>query len=58
MAAAPSFAVTPIAAPVRNAAEVESAVSALATEASGSLKVMPDATTNSHSKLIIRLAAR
>jgi putative ABC transport system substrate-binding protein len=58
MAAAPSFAVTPIAAPVRNAAEIESAVSALATEASGSLIVMPDATTNSHSELIIRLAAR
>jgi putative tryptophan/tyrosine transport system substrate-binding protein len=58
MAAAPLFAVTPIAAPVRNAAEIESAVSALATEANGSLIVMPDATTNSHSDLIIGLAAR
>jgi putative tryptophan/tyrosine transport system substrate-binding protein len=43
---------------VRNAAEIESAIAALATEPGGSLIVMPDATTNSHSDLIIGLAAR
>ena len=57
-AAAPSFAVEPIATSVHNAAEIEGAITALATEPSGSLIVMPDATTNSHSDLIIGLAAR
>jgi len=58
MAAAQSFAVEPIATPVHNAAEIEGAITALASEPGGSLIVMPDATTNSHSELIIRLAAR
>ena len=58
MAAAPSFAVEPIATSVHNAAEIEGAITALATEPGGSLIVMPDATTNSHSELIIGLAAR
>jgi putative tryptophan/tyrosine transport system substrate-binding protein len=58
MAAAPAFAVAPIATPVHNAAEIEGAITAFATEPGGSLIIMPDATTNSHSDLIIGLAAR
>jgi putative ABC transport system substrate-binding protein len=58
MAAAPLFAVRPMAASVRTASEIEDAITALATEPDGGLIVMPDATTNSHSELIIGLAAR
>jgi putative ABC transport system substrate-binding protein len=58
MAAAPSFAVRPMTTSVRTAAEIEGAITALATEPDGGLIVMPDATTNSHSELIIGLAAR
>jgi len=58
MAAAPSFALEPIAAPVHSAAEIEGALTALATKPDGGLVVFPDATTNSHSKLIIELAAQ
>ena len=58
MAAAPSFAVKAIATPVHNAPEIEGAIAAFANEPGGSLIVMPDATTNSHSELIIGLAAR
>jgi ABC-type uncharacterized transport system substrate-binding protein len=58
MAVAPSFAVKPIVTSVRNAAEIEGAITAFASEPGGSLIVMPDATTNSHSELIIGLAAR
>jgi putative ABC transport system substrate-binding protein len=56
MAAAPSFALEPIAVPVHSAAEIEGAVTVLATKPGGGLVVMPDATTNSHSQLIIGLA--
>jgi ABC-type uncharacterized transport system substrate-binding protein len=58
MAAAPSFAVKPMATAVRNAAEIEGAITAHASETGGSLIIMPHATTNSHSELIIGLAAR
>ena len=58
MAAAPSFSVEPIASPVHNGAEIERAITALATKPDGGVVVLPDATTNSHSELIIGLAAR
>jgi putative ABC transport system substrate-binding protein len=58
MAAAPSFAVKAIATPIHNAPEIEGAIAAFATEPDGSLIILPDATTNSHSELIIGLAAR
>jgi putative tryptophan/tyrosine transport system substrate-binding protein len=58
MAAAPAFAVEPIATPVHSAAEIEDVMTALATKPGGGLVVLPDATTNSHSQLIIGLAAQ
>jgi ABC-type uncharacterized transport system substrate-binding protein len=43
--------------PVHNAAEIEGAITTLATKPGSGLVVLPDATTNSHSELIIGLAA-
>jgi putative tryptophan/tyrosine transport system substrate-binding protein len=57
-AAAASFAVTPIEAPVHNVGEIESALGALASEPNSGLVVMPDAFTPVHRDLIITLAAR
>jgi putative ABC transport system substrate-binding protein len=55
--AARSFAVEPIAAPVGDAAEIESALASIAREPGGGLIVMPDAFTTVHRKLIIEQAA-
>jgi putative tryptophan/tyrosine transport system substrate-binding protein len=55
--AARSFAVEPIAAPVSDAAEIESALASIAREPGGGLIVMPDAFTTVHRKLIIEQAA-
>ena len=57
-AAAPSFAVTPISAAVRDAAEIERVVDAFAREPNGGLMVLPDVSTTNHRDLIIALAAR
>ncbi len=56
--AAASFAVEGIAAPLRDASELESVVAAQAGEPNGSLIVMPDAFTNVHRAEVISLAAR
>jgi putative ABC transport system substrate-binding protein len=53
-----SFAVEPIAAPVKDADEIASAVAAMASKPGGSLIVMPDAFTTVHRQLIILLSAR
>src|SRR6516162_6342319 len=55
--AARSFAVEPIAAPVSDAAEIESALASIAWKPGGGLIVMPDAFTTVHRKLIIEQAA-
>jgi putative ABC transport system substrate-binding protein len=55
---APSFAITPIAAPVANADDIASTVAALGREAGASLIVMPDAFMTVHRQLIILLSAR
>ncbi len=57
-AAAASLAVTPIEAPVHNVGDIESALSALASEPNGGVVVMPDAFTPVHRGLIIALTAR
>ena len=57
-AAAPSFAVEPIATHVQNAAEIERAIDSLAHESNVGLIVSPDFTTTVHRELIIALAAR
>jgi putative ABC transport system substrate-binding protein len=57
-AAAPSFAVEAIAAPVRDASELESVVAALARAPNGSLIVMTDSFTTAHRVEITALAAR
>jgi putative tryptophan/tyrosine transport system substrate-binding protein len=57
-AAAASFAVEVIAAPVRDATELESVVAAQAREPNGGLIVMPDSFTTGHRAEIISLAAR
>jgi ABC-type uncharacterized transport system substrate-binding protein len=57
-AAAPSFAVEAIAAPVRDKSELESAVAALARESNGGFAVMPDSFTDAHRVEITSLAAR
>jgi putative ABC transport system substrate-binding protein len=56
-AAAPSFSVKPIAAPVHDDTEVEGAMASLGREPGGGLIVVPDAFTTSHRKPIIELAA-
>jgi putative tryptophan/tyrosine transport system substrate-binding protein len=55
---APTFAVKPVAAPVRDADEIERACAALAGERNGGLLVPPDAITTARRELIIALAAR
>jgi putative tryptophan/tyrosine transport system substrate-binding protein len=57
-AAAPSFAVEAIAAPVRNGSELESIISAQAREPNGGLIAMPDSFTDAHRVEITSLAAR
>jgi putative ABC transport system substrate-binding protein len=57
-AAAASFAVEAIAAPVRDRSELESVVSAHAREPNGGLIVMPDSFTDLHRAEITSLAAR
>jgi putative ABC transport system substrate-binding protein len=57
-AAAPSFAVAAITAPVRNLSELESVVAAQAREPNGGLIVMPDSFTDTHREEIISLVAR
>src|SRR5712692_9147595 len=57
-AAAPAFAVTPIAAPGRDAAEIERVIDAFAREPNGALMVLPDVSTVNQRDLIIALAAR
>ena len=57
-AAAPSFAVEAIAAPVRDLSELESVVAAQAREPNGGLIVMPDSFTDAHSIEITSLVAR
>src|SRR5437667_1644173 len=53
-----SFAVEPIAAPVTDAAQIESALAAIWREPGGGLIVMPDAFTTVQRKAIIALAAQ
>jgi putative ABC transport system substrate-binding protein len=57
-AAAASFGVEPIVAPVRDMPELQSVVAAQAREPNGGLIVMPDSFTNVHRAEIISLAAR
>ena len=57
-ATAPSLAMTPIAAPVHDAVEIEHALSEFVSEPNGGLVVLPGGTTNTHRGLIIALAAR
>ena len=57
-AAAASFAVEAIAAPVRDTSELESVVAAQAREPNGGLIVMPDSFTDAHRAEITSLAAR
>ena len=56
--AAASFILEPIAAPVRDASELETVVAAQAREPNGGLIVMPDTFTSSHRAEIAALAAR
>jgi putative ABC transport system substrate-binding protein len=57
-AAAASFTLEPIAAPVRNASELETVVAAQARGSNGGLIVMPDTFTSSHRAEIAALAVR
>jgi putative ABC transport system substrate-binding protein len=57
-AAAPSFAVAAITAPVRDMSELDSVVAAQAREPNGGLIVMPDSFTDTHREEIISLVAR
>ena len=57
-ASARSLGMELVAFPVRNDAEIERAMTAVGREAGGGLIVLPDATTNTRSELIIALAAR
>jgi putative tryptophan/tyrosine transport system substrate-binding protein len=57
-AAAPSFAITPIAAPANDPAEIEHAIDAFGSVSSGGLIVLPDVTPVVHRDLIVVLAAR
>ena len=57
-AAAVSFAVEAIAAPVRDKSDLESVIAALAREPHGGLTVMPDSFTDAHPREITSLAAR
>jgi putative ABC transport system substrate-binding protein len=55
---ASSFAITPIAMPVRNPFEIEQAIAAFAVEPNGGLVVQPDTTLITHRAPIIEMAAR
>jgi putative tryptophan/tyrosine transport system substrate-binding protein len=57
-AAAPSFSVAPIAAPVRDPADVDRVFDALAREPNGGLIVFPDISMTNYREAIISLAAR
>ncbi len=57
-AAAPTFAVEPVATPIHNATEIERAIGALAAGSNAGLLVLPDVTTVNHRELIAALAAR
>jgi putative ABC transport system substrate-binding protein len=57
-AAAPSFGVAPIAAPVRDVSELESVIAAQARAPNGGLIVMPDSFLNAHRAEATSLAAR
>jgi putative ABC transport system substrate-binding protein len=57
-AAAMSFAVEAITAPVRNTSELEAVIAAQARKPNGGLVVMPDSFTNAHRAEITSLAAR
>jgi len=56
-AASSSLSLKSFAVPVRDAAEIERAIGAIAQEQSGGLLVPPDATTYLYSDLVVRLAA-
>src|SRR5262249_9507785 len=56
--AAPSFAVALTATPVRDAAEIESAIGKFAREPNGGFVVLPDTTTRAHRRLSIALTAQ
>jgi len=56
--AAPSFAVKPIATPVHDAADIESAISAFAHDSNGGLIVLPSAFVAVHRQLIFEQAAQ
>src|SRR6476646_2108794 len=56
-AAAPSFAVTPIAAAVRATDDLDRVFDALAREANGGLMVLPDVSMTNHREALIALAA-
>ena len=55
---APSFGIETLATPVRNKAEIEGAISALAGRSIGGLIVLPDGLSIVYSQLIVGLAAR
>ncbi len=57
-AAARSFAVQPVHSIVRDATDIERAISAFAREPNGGMIFPPDATTIEHRELIVRLAAK
>jgi putative tryptophan/tyrosine transport system substrate-binding protein len=57
-AAAPSFDVEPMQAPIRDVGEIERTIAAFARNANGGLMVLPDVSTTNHRDLIIALAAR
>jgi putative ABC transport system substrate-binding protein len=55
---APRFGVAASAVDVRDAAEIERAITAFAGQSNGGLIVQPDAITSAHRRLIINLAAK
>jgi len=55
---ASSLGIRPLRAGVHDAAEIERAIAAFASEPNGALMVLPDATTTAHARLIVDLAAR
>jgi putative tryptophan/tyrosine transport system substrate-binding protein len=57
-AAAPKFSVDVVAAPLRESAELEAAMTEWGHDPTYGLIVLPDPSTNSHRKLIVELAAR
>jgi putative ABC transport system substrate-binding protein len=57
-AAAPSFAVQPVTAPVHGPSEIEVAINSFAQEPNGALVVLPDIHIAVHRQLVINLAAK